>query len=159
VIGLRSRRLAVVLAAVWALLIWLLMTRARVSFDVRTWWMPWLRNLLHAPLFGTLAVLVALAWRPGAVPGPGADGSPTRDGRAGRRAYWIAVACAVGYGALIEWRQAHLPGRVASGYDVLTDAIGALGVPWAMATGALFPGRALLVLLAAVISAAGATWL
>jgi len=69
------------------------------------------------------------------------------------------VTVAVTYGLLIEWRQAYIPGRVASGWDLLTDAIGALGVPWALSTGALFSGRAVAVFIGAAAMAAGATWL
>jgi VanZ family protein len=69
------------------------------------------------------------------------------------------VAIAVAYGVLVEWRQASIPRRVASGYDVLTDAVGALGVPWALATGALVSKRAVVVFLVALAVSAAGTYL
>jgi hypothetical protein len=155
VIRLGSRSLALLLLIGWSALIWWLMTRAKVTVGERYWWGPWARNLAHAPLFGVHATLAALALRPGAVPGPSTE--PAR--RFEHRAYLLAVAVAVAYGVLIEWKQASIPGRVASGWDVLTDSIGALGVPWALSTGALLSGRAVAVFVAAAAMAAAATWL
>jgi hypothetical protein len=155
VIRLSSRAVALLLLLAWGALIWWLMTRAKVAVGARWWWAPWARNLVHAPLFGGFAALAALALRPGRVPGPSADAAR----RAEHRAYLAAVLLALAYGVLIEWRQAHIPGRVASGWDVLTDAVGALGVPWALSTGALFTGRAVAVFVVAAVMAAAATWL
>ncbi|MHC5211939.1 MAG: VanZ family protein [Planctomycetota bacterium] len=155
-IRLPSRILALALLVGWTALIWWLMTGARVSVGERTWWGLWARNMTHAPLFGVHAALAALVVRPGRVPGPVA-GERSREGRAEHRAFLVGVAVAVAYGLLVEWRQASLPRRVASGYDLLTDAVGALGVPWALATGALFSKRAVVVfVLAAAVSAAAA---
>lgn len=154
-IRLGSRPLALLLLVGWTALIWWLMTRAKVTVGERWWWGPWARNLAHAPLFGVHAALAALTVRPGAVPGPSAE--PAR--RAERRAFLIAAAVAVGYGLLIEWKQSMIPGRVASGWDLLTDSIGALGVPWALSTGALISGRAVAVFVAAAAMSAAATWL
>jgi hypothetical protein len=155
VIRLGSRAAALLLLIGWTVLIWWLMTSAKVTVGARWWWAPWARNMIHAPLFGVHAALAALALRPGAVPGPSAE--PGR--RLEHRAYLAAVAVALVYGLLIEWKQASIPGRVASGWDLLTDAIGALGVPWALATGALFSRRAVIVFVAAAAMAAAATWL
>lgn len=154
-IRLGSRPLALLLLVGWTALIWWLTTRAKVTVAERYWWGPWAHNLVHAPLFGVHAALAALALRPGRVPGP--SGEPAR--RSEHRAYLAAAAAAVLYGVLIEWRQAYIPDRVASGWDVLTDATGALGVPWALSTGALLSGRAVVVFAAAAAAAAGATWL
>ncbi|HZL99507.1 MAG TPA: VanZ family protein [Planctomycetota bacterium] len=154
-IRLGSRGLALLLLAGWTALIWWLMIRARVPAGERQWWVHWGRNLAHAPLFGVHAALAALALRPGAVPGPSTD----RARRPEQRAYLAAAAVALAYGLLVEWRQAQVPGRVASAWDVLTDAVGALGVPWALSTGALFSRRALAVFAAAAAMAAGATWM
>ena len=149
-IRLPSRILALALLVGWTALIWWLMTGARVSVGERTWWGLWARNMTHAPLFGVHAALAALVVRPVA-------GERSREGRAEHRAFLVGVAVAVAYGLLVEWRQASLPRRVASGYDLLTDAVGALGVPWALATGALFSKRAVVVfVLAAAVSAAAA---
>ena len=72
---------------------------------------------------------------------------------------WVAAALAgVAFGVLIEWRQSHVPGRTASLLDVATDAAGAFGVPWALATGALLTSRTLLVFVAAGIAAWAATY-
>lgn len=150
-----SRTLALLLLIGWTGLIWWLMTRAKVTVGERWWWGPWARNLIHAPLFGVHAALAALALRPGAVSGPSAEALR----RPEHRAYLLAAAAAVAYGVLVEWRQAYVPGRVASGWDLLTDAIGALGVPWALSTGALLSGRAVAVFVAAAAMAAAATWL
>lgn len=45
----------------------------------------------------------------------------------GRNATLGACAFAVGFGAADEWRQAYLPGRFASGWDILANAVGVLG--------------------------------
>lgn len=134
--------MALTLAVAWGLLTWVLLTSPKVQ--VGTWypWMPWVWNLAHAPLFGVQAALIALTLRPGRVPG-----------RDAQRAFLAGAALAVLYGTLIEWRQAHLPGRTASGLDVITDAVGALGVPWALATGVLFSRRALVVFVVASFAA------
>jgi len=154
-IRLGSRPIALLLLVAWSGLIWWLMTRAKVTVAERWWWGPWLRNLIHAPLFGVHAALAALTLRPGAVPGPSAE--PAR--RDDRRAFLVAAAIAVAYGLLIGWKQSGIPGRAASAWDVLTDAIGALGMPWALSTGALLSGRAVAVFVAAAAMAAAATWL
>ena len=60
---------------------------------------------------------------------------------------------------LLEGKQSGIPGRAASAWDVLTDSIGALGVPWALSTGVLLSGRAVAVFVAAAAMAAAATWL
>ena len=154
-IRLGSRPLALLLLVAWSGLIWWLMTRTQVTVGDRWWWGPWARNLLHAPLFGVHAALAALTVRPGPVPGPSSGPGRVPE----RRAYLLAAAVALAYGVLIEWRQAGIPGRAASGWDVLTDLVGALGVPWALSTGALLSGRACAVFVVAAAVAAAATWL
>lgn len=152
-IALRSRTLAQLLAVGWAALTWTLLTSTKVSVGVWYPWMPWAFNLGHAPLFGVQAALIGLALHPGRVPGPAPDG-----GRAARRAFFFGAALALLYGVLIEWRQSQIPGRTASGLDVITDAIGALGVPWALASGFLFSRRALIVFVIASLAALVATY-
>lgn len=154
-IRLGSRSAALALWLAWTGLIWWLMTGAKVTVGEHVWWGHWARNLIHAPLFGLHAALAALVLRPGAVPGPSAEAAR----RPEHRAYLLAVAVALTYGLLIEWRQAHIPGRTSSSWDLLTDAIGALGVPWALSTGALVTGRAMVVFMLAAAMSAGATWL
>jgi hypothetical protein len=153
-IALRSRTLALLLAVGWGVLVWTMLTSIKVAVGPWYPWMPWVWNLGHAPLFGVQAALIGLVLRPGRVPGPDA---PRADGVA-RRAFFVGAAIALVYGVLIEWRQAQVPGRHASGLDVITDAVGALGVPWALATGALFSRRALVVFLVASIAALLATY-
>lgn len=152
---LGARVLALLVLVGWTALIWWLMTRAKVTVAQRYWWGPWAHNLAHAPLFGVQAVLAALVLRPGRVPGPSTE--PAR--RDEHRAYLAAAGAAIAYGLLIEWVQSSIDGRVASGWDLLTDAAGALGVPWALSTGALFSGRAVVVFIVGAAMAAAATWL
>jgi len=151
VIEVRSRTLAAIALVVWTVLIWQLCTTTRVPVSGRLMVMRWLTNLTHAPMFGVWAALLAVLLRPGVVPGPDAP-----DSRA-RRAFLAAAAFAILYGVLIEWRQASIPGRTASALDVVTDSVGALGVPWALATGVLFSRRAVGVFIVAAIAALLAT--
>jgi hypothetical protein len=152
VIAIRSRPVALALLAAWTALVLDLCLSDHVPRVPRYPWAPWVWNLGHAPLFGGWAALLAVSLRPGRCPGP-APGE-RREHRA-----WLAAALAgVAFGTFVEWRQAHIPGRTASGLDVLTDAIGAFGVPWALATGALLTRRALAVLGVASLAALAATW-
>jgi hypothetical protein len=156
----RLRLLAAVLACLWAALIWELCTSTRVTHGHWYWWTPWAFNLGHAPLFGMQAALLGLALAPGAIDGgwrsllravPEPDGS--------RRAAFLAMAgLAVAYGVLLEWVQSRIPGRTASALDVLMDAVGAFGVPWALSTGVLFGRRAWLVFAVGAALAAWETW-
>jgi len=160
VISARLRLLAAVLACLWAALIWELCTSTRVTHGHWYWWTPWAFNLGHAPLFGMLAALLGLALAPGAVDGGWRSllrALPQPDGA--RRAAFFAVAgLAVAYGVTLEWVQSHIPGRTASGVDVLMDAVGALGVPWALSTGALFGRRAWVVFALGAALSAWETW-
>jgi hypothetical protein len=156
----RLRLLAGVLACLWAVLIWELCTSTRVTRGTWYWWTPWAFNLAHAPLFGVLAALVGLAAAPGGV----TDGwrsllRAVPDPQGARRAAFVGAAVlVVGYGMLLEWVQHGIPGRRASALDVIMDAVGALGVPWALSSGALFGRRAWLVFAAAAALAAWETW-
>lgn len=76
-------------------------------------------NLAHAPAFGLLALfLIPLAPR---------EAGWARLGL--RELAWI-LALGVGYGAIDEWHQAHVPGRHATVLDVATDAVGVVCVLW-----------------------------
>ena len=156
----RLRLLAGILAGLWAVLIWELCTSTRVTRGHWYWWTPWAFNLAHAPLFGVLAALAGLALAPGAVTGGWRSllrAVPEPEGA--RRAAFVGTAVVVvGYGALLEWVQSRIPGRTASGLDVLMDAVGALGVPWALSSGVLFGRRAWLVFAAGAALAAWETW-
>ena len=76
-------------------------------------------NLAHAPAYGLLALfLIPLV--------------PRESGWARlslRDLAWI-LGLGVGYGAIDEWHQAHVPGRHASVLDVATDAVGVACVLW-----------------------------
>lgn len=74
-------------------------------------------NAMHLVAFGALAATAWCASR-------GASQS-----QAGLVAS-IAIGIAVGYGIVDELHQGHVPGRVCSVYDVLTDACGASGTVW-----------------------------
>jgi VanZ family protein len=100
----------------YMLLIWVLSDRPRLTLVERLPF-PHADKLMHAAEFGLLALLLCRALRP---PVAGA----------GRR--WralVALLVAALYGLLDEVHQAHVPGRVASGADVIADVVGAaLGV-------------------------------
>jgi len=163
--SLRTRLLALLAALAWAAMIHRLCTGTRVP--VGPWFpaAPFLYNLAHAPLFGLLSALLGVALRP-AVSGPVTAGRRWRHALASvpgpahatRGAWLAAAALALGYGVAIEWLQAAVPGRHASGLDVLTDAVGALAVPWALASGRLFGPRTVVAILVASVAAALATW-
>lgn len=105
----------------------------------------YMNNLGHAVVFGVEAMLLGLLWRPGLVGRP--------------RLVWCTVGLvALAYAGLLEWRQGFVPGRTSSLVDMVTNAIGALGTPYALADGRLFCPRALAVAVAALGSAALATW-
>lgn len=76
-----------------------------------------LDKLMHGAAFFALALTAALAQRP----------SP--------RNTWRLTAALLAYGALIEVAQRWIPGRDASGLDLLADAVGTacgLAVAWAL---------------------------
>ena len=75
-------------------------------------------KLLHMGIYAAVAVVVAMAMQ-----------------RPARPLTWrmalLAAAVAVAYGALDEYHQAHVPGRVPSGSDIVADFAGALlGAEW-----------------------------
>lgn len=74
-------------------------------------------NLAHAPVFGLLAVLVAVAAAPRPLPGSWPD--------PGRRPRLVALVLVAGWALLDEWRQAHVVGRHGSPFDFVTDLTGA----------------------------------
>ena len=73
-------------------------------------WLMLVSNLAHAPVFAGLAVLVLKALS-------GTHGAHYRY----VTAFLVTAAC----GALDEWHQSHVPGRVCSIADFLADACGA----------------------------------
>lgn len=117
--------LALVLLAGWGLLIWDLSSkRAPLSGGDSPWW-ELASNLAHAPLFGTLTLLIAalcLRRSDGIWPRPDA------------RRVGLVLALALGYGVLDELHQSRVPGRDASVLDVLTDLVSAVLVLWIVFT-------------------------
>jgi len=76
-------------------------------------------NLAHAPLFGLLALWLALA-------PPREAGWP----RLSRGAVLAILGAVVLYGLVDELHQTTVPGRVASVLDILTDLVGAACTLW-----------------------------
>jgi VanZ family protein len=80
-----------------------------------SWWRDYLHNGAHVVAFGGLAGAILLA-----------RSRPTLVGPAPSRSWpWLAAGLAFGYGIIDEWHQAHVPGRVCSFGDLLSDASGA----------------------------------
>lgn len=117
--------LGCLLALAWMLLIWDLSShRAPIPTHPSLWW-EWLSNLAHAPLFGTLTLLVAaLALREDGTRWP----SP-RPARIG-----LVLSCVLAYGLLDEWHQSRIPGRDSSMLDVVTDVVSGAMVLWIVYT-------------------------
>ena len=144
------RPAAWLLVALWTALVFELMTGERVRPEPWYWFMPYLYNLSHAVLFGLQAALLDRALRRGS-----GDGEPSAGGPA---VPWLGAALlAVAYGAALEWHQGSLPGRVADGWDVVTDAVGAFGVPWGFAKPSAQVRRGAVVFVVALAAAVAAT--
>lgn len=118
------RSVAWVLPLAWALLIWRLSSESKLlesGLSLPEWLESVLFNLAHPAAFGLLALfLVPLMPRLG-------EG----------RERWVAWTLGRGrlifgvvllYGIVDELHQSHVPGRVPSPFDTLSDAVGALGV-------------------------------
>src|SRR6187455_2721929 len=96
--GMSSSRLrvfAIVLAALWATLVWELCTSTRITHGQRFWWTPWVFNLGHAPLFGMLAAMIGLALAPSEVQGGWRGLLRAVPAPEARRAAFLAAAVAV----------------------------------------------------------------
>jgi len=141
------------LAVGWGALVWWLCASTDPLGLTRHPAMRYLQELAHAVLFGVQAALLLAALHPAGVRVGvvGRARAPAADG--GRGPWWIAAGAAIAYGALIEWWQGRVPGRVASPWDLLSDAIGAVGLLWILADGRLLGPRAVPVALAALASA------
>lgn len=111
------------LALVWALLVWGLLTAGQVPGEtiVAAWvplaLRPWQDKLAHGALFLVQALLLERA-------------GAARLGR--RRAPLLAVALCVALGLVTELRQRSLPGRDADPGDFAADAVGALAYALAL---------------------------
>ena len=139
-----SVRLALVLLMAWSLALWVLLLNPRVGRAAVFPGAAYLFNLAHAIVFGIEALLIGLVLRPDV-------------GRESRVLWTLAIVLAFAYSVLLEWRQGSVVGRESSGLDVLTNAIGCVGAPWALAVGTPFHRRMLIVLGAAGVSAVAAT--
>ncbi len=118
------RSAAWVLPAAWAALLWHLSSGApdiAPGLDLPEWLTALLFDLAHPLAFGLLALfLVPL------LPRAPLDGQRwVRWSRPGALAVFCAV---VAYGLVDETHQSHVPGRVASLFDVVSDATGAAAV-------------------------------
>ena len=90
-------------------------------------------KLLHVCIYGAVAVVVAMAIQ-----------------RPARPLTWrmalLAAAVAVAYGALDEYHQAHVPGRMPSNVDILADSTGALlGSGWYLLASRKWPRISLIL--------------
>ncbi len=136
-----GRASAALLLAAWSACIWWALTSTRVSAEP---WFPGSRfvfNAGHGVLFAVEALLLGACLRPRERPGTS-------------RAWFVAALVAWLYSAALEQVQAGIPGRSASAVDLVTNAVGAFGAPWALAARPLRPGRVALVAAAALASAA-----
>ena len=112
------RGLAWLPVGAWMALIWGLSSQ-EADHQVRPAWMGWISNLAHAPLFGLLALWLALAL-------PRRDGWPRLDGRS----VGVLVLFVGLWGVVDELHQSTVPGRDATLPDVLTDLVGAACTLW-----------------------------
>lgn len=112
------RPLAWALPFLWMAGIWFLSSRSFDPGEPSTLFAVF-SNLMHAPLYGVLALLWAgaLLRRP--------DGTWPRL-RLGEGCLLVLLPFL--YGCIDEWHQGSVPGRDPSGMDILTDGVAALAV-------------------------------
>ena len=149
------RALGALCAAGWGAFIWYLSGGPPPDVPA-TPLFSFIFNLAHAPLFGVLALLAALA-----LPRAAPRGWPrlSRDARLG------VVSLVLLYAVIDEWHQSRTPGRMPTWHDVLTDVAGATAT---LAVAAYLaradagprarPGRLALGLLACLAAAALASF-
>lgn len=139
-----GRLVSALLVLAWSAGIYAALTTTRLGSGS---WFPGSRyvfNLGHAGLFAVEALLLGALLRPGPVarpPGPWL------------LAAWLALA----YSGVLELVQAGIPGRHGSWADMLSNAVGAFGAPWALAAEGPTARRLGLVAVAALLAAAVAT--
>ena len=140
--------LRVVPALCWAGWIWWASSRPAGS-GTAPLWLNLLTNGAHVVAFGALSAL--LVW---ALGDPAVRRRPVWMGP-----LWMGPLLAAAYGALDEWHQASVPGRVSSLSDFCSDVCGAVGAGVLLAwwhRGGPFPVGLVLVLLGA--SAGSVAW-
>ncbi len=118
-----SPPVAWMLVLAWAGLIWTLSASPVPGAHGQGWIWELLSNLVHAPLFGILALFIGAACL---APRAGPPAWPVF--RGARVALVLALVC--GYGVFDEWHQSLTPGRDPSALDILTDLTGASAVLW-----------------------------
>ena len=137
-----GQRLGVLVA--WSAVIWWALTSTRSESGPLFPGSSFVFNLGHAFIFALEALLWGWVLRPAG-----------RLGQAGVPV--LASVLALAYAGLLEWRQGFIEGRSSSWIDMLTNAIGAFGLPWVLAGGERRRQRALWVLGLALLSALGDT--
>ena len=115
------RAAGLILAFAWVLVIWKL--SAIEGMDApQSFLRSWLHNSAHAPFFGFLAFLLAIAL-------PRENRWPRID-RLGAICVLTFVFC---YALVDEWHQGRVPGRDPDWSDVVTDLVGACVTVWIIA--------------------------
>jgi VanZ family protein len=109
------RAVGAALAVGWGAFVWWLSSGPPPEVPL-AWRFAFVFNLAHAPLFGILALLAALA-----LPRRGARGWPVLSARA--RAGVMALVLA--YAIVDEWHQGATPERTSTWRDIVTDLVGA----------------------------------
>lgn len=138
------RPLAVLALLTWsAAVAWLMLSRKATDLPLAA--SSYVNNLGHAVVFGVESLLIGGLLAPGPV------------GRPARR--WTQAALlALAYSAALEWGQGQVSGRHSGWEDMVTNAVGAFGAPWALRAGPGQVRRLVLAALAALAAAALATW-
>jgi len=135
----KGRATGLALLLVWSGAVWWGLTTTRVSEVPLFPASGFVFNVAHAVIFGVEALLVGHVLQPAARPGQGR--------------WLLAATLAWVYSCVLEWQQQFIDGRQASPVDLLTNAIGAFGVPWMLADRELRTRRAVWVGLGALASA------
>lgn len=149
------RGLAWLIVLSWCALIWFLSAQHPISYAVEEPLWGVATNLGHAPLYGVLAIWVALC-------------APRENGwvRLDARIVCGILLTVMGYAISDEIHQSYVPGRDASVCDLITDFVGAfftLRVARVIGRGESRPGElartVALGLFASIAAASIATWL
>lgn len=113
------RPLWALVAVGWAGFGWFLSSRPGEDLPSSFLW-SWAGNLAHAPLFGLLALWLALA-----APRRPASGERGPWARLARRDRLTILALVLAWSLTDEWHQSWVAGRDASVFDLVTDLVGA----------------------------------